>query len=29
MIGSDNDVSPGLHQAILWSNDGILLIEQT
>ena len=25
-IGSDNDLSPGQHQAIIWTNDGILLI---
>ena len=26
IIGSDNGLSPGLHQAIIWTNDGILLI---
>ena len=26
IIGSDNGVSPGRHQAIIWNNDGILLI---
>ena len=26
IIGSDNDLSPGRHQAIIWTNDGILLI---
>ena len=26
IIGSDNGLSPGRHQAIIWSNDGILLI---
>ena len=25
-IGSDNGLSPGRHQAIIWTNDGILLI---
>ena len=25
-IGSDNGLSPGRRQAIIWSNDGILLI---
>ena len=27
IIGSDNGLSPGRHQAIIWSNAGILLIE--
>ena len=27
IIGSDNDLSPGRHQAIIWTNAGILLIE--
>ena len=27
IIGSDNGLSPGRRQAILWTNDGILLIE--
>ena len=27
IIGSDNSLSPSLHQAIIWTNDGILLIE--
>ena len=26
VIGSDNGLSPGQHQAIIWTNDGILLI---
>ena len=26
IIGSDNGMSPGRHQAIIWTNDGILLI---
>ena len=26
-IGSDNDLSPGQRQAIIWTNVGILLIE--
>ena len=26
-IGSDNGVSPGWHQAIIWTNAGILLIQ--
>ena len=26
IIGSDNGMSPGWHQAIIWTNDGILLI---
>ena len=26
IIGSDNGLSPGLRQAIIWTNDGILLI---
>ena len=26
IIGSDNDLSPGQRQAIIWTNDGILLI---
>ena len=26
IIDSDNDLSPGRHQAIIWTNDGILLI---
>ena len=26
IIGSDNGLSPGRHQAIIWSNTGILLI---
>ena len=26
IIGSDNGLSPGLHQAIIWTNAGILLI---
>ena len=26
IIGSDNGLSPGRHQAIIWTNDGILLI---
>ena len=26
IIGSDNDLSPGRHQAITWTNAGILLI---
>ena len=26
-IGSDNDLSPGRLQAIIWANAGILLIE--
>ena len=26
IIGSDNDLSPGRHQAIIWTNAGILLI---
>ena len=27
IIGSDNDLSPGQRQAIIWTNAGILLIE--
>ena len=27
IIGSDNGLSPGRHQAIIWTNTGILLIE--
>ena len=27
IIGSDNDLSTGRRQAIIWTNDGILLIE--
>ena len=27
IIGSDNSLSPGRRQAIIWTNDGILLIE--
>ena len=27
IIGSDNGLSPGQRQAIIWTNDGILLIE--
>ena len=27
IIGSDNDLSPGRRQAIIWTNDGILLIQ--
>ena len=27
IIGSDNGLSPGRHQAIIWANAGILLIE--
>ena len=27
IIGSDNSLSPGRHQAIIWTNAGILLIE--
>ena len=27
IIGSDNGLSPGRHQAIIWSNAGLLLIE--
>ena len=27
IIGSDNGLSPGWHQAIMWTSDGILLIE--
>ena len=27
IIGSDNGLSPGQHQAIIWTNGGILLIE--
>ena len=27
IIGSDNDLSPGRRQAIIWTNAGILLIE--
>ena len=27
IIGSDNDLSPGWRQAIIWTNDGILFIE--
>ena len=27
IIGSDNGFSPGRHQAIIWTNAGILLIE--
>ena len=27
IIGSDNGLSPGRRQAIIWTNDGILLIE--
>ena len=26
IIGSDNGLSPGRHQAIIWTNDGIFLI---
>ena len=26
-IGSDNGLSPGRRQAIIWTNDGILLIQ--
>ena len=26
IIGSDNGLSPGRHQDIIWTNDGILLI---
>ena len=26
IIGSDNGVAPGQRQAIIWTNDGILLI---
>ena len=26
IIGSDNGLSPGQHQAIIWTNGGILLI---
>ena len=26
IIGSDNGLSPGRHQAIIWTNAGILLI---
>ena len=26
IIGPDNGLSPGCHQAIIWTNDGILLI---
>ena len=26
-IGSDNGLSPGQHQAIIWTNAGILLID--
>ena len=26
IIGSDNDLSPGRRQAIIWTNDGILFI---
>ena len=26
IIGSDNGLSPGRHKAIIWTNDGILLI---
>ena len=26
IIGSDNGLSPGRHQAIIWTNDGILII---
>ena len=26
IIGSDYDLSPGRHQAIIWTNDGKLLI---
>ena len=26
IIGSDNDSAPGQHQAIIWTNAGILLI---
>ena len=29
IIGSDNDLSPERHQAIIWISAGILLIEQT
>ena len=25
IVGSDNDLSPGRHQAIMWNNTGILL----
>ena len=27
IMGSDNGLSPGRRQAIIWTNDGILLIE--
>ena len=27
IIGSDNGLSPGRHQATIWTNAGILLIE--
>ena len=27
IIGSDNGLLPGRHQAIIWTNGGILLIE--
>ena len=27
IIGSDNGLSPGRHQAIIWNNAGLLLIE--
>ena len=27
IIGSDNGLSPGRRQAIIWTNDGILVIE--
>ena len=27
IIGSDNGLSPGRHQAIIWTNAGILFIE--
>ena len=27
IIGSDNGLSPGRHQAIIWTNTGTLLIE--
>ena len=29
IIGSDNGLSPGWRQAIIWTNAGILLIAQT
>ena len=27
IIGSDNGLSPGRRQTIIWTNDGVLLIE--